>query len=264
MAIWQAIVLGAVQGLAEFLPVSSSGHLLLLQRLLGISEGGLFFDVILHIATLVPICIVLKKQIAGLFKKPFNKLFCLIVATIPACITGVLLSDKIESAFYSKSLLSACLISAAFLCTAGELIIAERIAKKNKKQLTVKYSSALIMGVAQGIAVIPGLSRSGTVLSAGTFARLEKEENANFTFLMSIPIILGAGLVSGIKLFGNGEITIVFILPTLFGAITAMVTGYIAITFMLKIIGKANYKWFSLYLLCLSCVSVLTYVIWGI
>ena len=264
MAIWKAIVLGAVQGLAEFLPVSSSGHLLLLQRWLGISEGGLFFDVILHIASLVPVCIVLKKQIFGLFKKPYNKLFCLIIATAPACLTGVLLSDKIESVFYSPSLLSACLLAVAFLCTAVELFIAERVAKNNKNQLPIKYSSALVMGIAQGIAVIPGVSRSGTVLSAGTFARLGKEENANFTFLMSIPIILGAGLVSGIKLIGNGIVISEYILPTLFGAVTAMVTGYIAITFMLKIIGKANYKWFSLYLLGISCVSVLTYVIWGI
>ena len=126
MEIWQAIVLGAVQGFAEFLPVSSSGHLILLQRIFGINEGagGLFFDVMLHIGTLIPVFIVFFKDILELFKKPFNKMLLLIIATIPAGLTGVLLGDLVEGAFYQGNLLSAILLSITFLLSISRLISA--------------------------------------------------------------------------------------------------------------------------------------------
>ena len=130
MEIWQAIVLGAIQGFAEFLPVSSSGHLLLLQRLLGVNEGSLFFDVMLHVGTLVPVFIVFFKEIIGLFKRPWNKMILLIIATIPAALTGVLLGDVVSGAFYGGNLLSAILLSVTFLLTAGELFLSEKISKK--------------------------------------------------------------------------------------------------------------------------------------
>ena len=111
MEIWQAIVLGIVQGLCEFLPVSSSGHLILMQRWLGVTEGGLFFDVMLHIGTLIPVIIVFFNEILELFKKPFKKMILLIFATIPAVITGVFLGDTIDSVFYRGDLLSVVLLS---------------------------------------------------------------------------------------------------------------------------------------------------------
>jgi undecaprenyl-diphosphatase len=129
MEIWQAIVLGAVQGFAEFLPVSSSGHLILMQRWLGVTEGGLFFDIMLHIGTLIPVFIVFFKEILSIFKKPFNKMLFLIIATIPAAITGMLLGDVVEGAFYKGNLLSAILLSATFLITATELFFSEWISK---------------------------------------------------------------------------------------------------------------------------------------
>ena len=264
MAIWQAIVLGAVQGLAEFLPISSSGHLLLLQRWFSVTEGGLFFDVVLHLATLVPVCTVFYKRIVGILKKPYDKLLFLIIATIPAGITGVALGSVIEQTFYSVSLLSACLLALTFVLTAVELFIAEIVVKKYKRRLPLKIHGALVMGLAQGIAVMPGLSRSGTVLSAGAFMGINNDDNATFTFLMSIPVILGAGLVSGYKAIKSGVFVAEMVLPTLFGAITAAVTGYIAVSFMLRIIKKSNYKWFGIYLLLLAVCSVLSYVFMGV
>lgn len=261
MEIWQAIILGAVQGFAEFLPVSSSGHLLLLQRWLGVTEGGLFFDIMLHVGTLIPVFVVFYKQIIDLFKKPWNKMLFLIIATIPAMITGLVLSDVVEGAFYGGNLLSAILLSATFLLTAGELFLSERISKKNKSALPLSYKSSVIQGVAQSIAIVPGLSRSGTVISAGCFAGLDRSENANFTFLMSIPIILGAALVSSLDVIKSG-VTIDFV-PVLFGVITAMITGYIAIKVMLKVIKKANYKWFSLYLVIMAIASTFSFVAFG-
>lgn len=261
MEIWQAIILGAVQGFAEFLPVSSSGHLILIQRWLGVSEGGLFFDVMLHIGTLIPVFIVFFKDIIGLFKKPFNKMLMLIIATIPAMLTGLLLGDVVEGAFYGGDLLAACLLALTFVLTATELFVSEIVSKKRQSELPLGYKNALAMGVAQSIAIVPGLSRSGTVISAGCYTGLNRKENANFTFLMSIPVILGAALLSGIKVIKDGAT--IEVLPLLFGMATAMVTGYIAIKVMLKIIKKANYKWFSLYLLIMATASIISFVAFG-
>lgn len=261
MEIWQAIILGAVQGFAEFLPVSSSGHLILIQRWLGVSEGGLFFDVMLHIGTLIPVFIVFFKDIIGLFKKPFNKMLMLIIATIPAMLTGLLLGDVVEGAFYGGDLLAACLLALTFVLTATELFVSEIVSKKRQSELPLGYKNALAMGVAQSIAIVPGLSRSGTVISAGCYTGLNRKENANFTFLMSIPVILGAALLSGIKVIKDGAT--IEVLPLVFGMATAMVTGYIAIKVMLKIIKKANYKWFSLYLLIMATASIISFVAFG-
>ncbi len=261
MEIWQAIILGAVQGFAEFLPVSSSGHLILMQRWLGVTEGSLFFDVMLHIGTLVPVFIVFFKEILSLFKKPFKKILFLIIATIPAALTGVLLGDVVEGAFYGGDLLASVLLSATFLLTATELFFAERMSAKNDNGLPLSYKSSIIQGVAQGLAIVPGLSRSGTVISAGCFAKLDRSENANFAFLMSIPVILGAALVSGLDLLESS--VVIEPLPLIFGMVTAMVTGYIAIKVMLKIIKKANYKWFSLYLVIMAIASTVSFVAFG-
>lgn len=262
MEIWQAIILGAVQGFAEFLPVSSSGHLLLMQRWLGVQEGGLFFDIMLHIGTLIPVFVVFYKQIIGLFHRPWNKLLMLVIASIPAALTGFLLGDVVEGAFYGGDLLAAILLSATFLLTAGELFLSERISKKYQKALPLNYKNTAIMGLAQGIAIVPGLSRSGTVISAGCFTGVERGENANFTFLMSIPVILGAALVSGIKVIKSGAV--IEVLPLIFGMVTAMITGYVAIKVMLKIIKKANYKWFSLYLVLMSVSSLVSFLAAGV
>ena len=261
MEIWQAIVLGAVQGFAEFLPVSSSGHLILMQRWLGVTEGGLFFDIMLHIGTLIPVFIVFFKEILSIFKKPFNKMLFLIIATIPAALTGMLLGDVVEGAFYKGNLLSAILLSATFLITATELFFSEWISKKYDKKLPLSYKSSLVQGLAQGVAIVPGLSRSGTVISSGCFYGLSREENANFTFLMSIPVILGAALVQGLDVIKTGAQ--IQILPLVFGMATAMITGYIAIKAMLKVIKKANYKWFSLYLVIMAIASTVSFVAVG-
>lgn len=262
MEIWQAVVLGAVQGFCEFLPVSSSGHLILMQRWLGITDGGLFLDVMLHIGTLIPVFIVFYNDIIGLFKHPFSKLKLIIIASIPAMLTGLLLGDNVEIAFYRGDLLSAILLSVTFILTATELFFAENVSKKGKNVLPLGKKSALFMGVAQGVAVLPGLSRSGTVISAGVFSGLNAKDNAGFAFLMSIPVILGAALISGYKAYKGG----VFIpsVPLFFGVLTSAITGYIAIKTMLNIIKKANYKWFSLYLFIIAILSVVIKIVFNV
>lgn len=259
MEIWQAIVLGAVQGFTEFLPVSSSGHLILLQNWFGISQNLVFYSIMLHIGTLIPVIIVLWKEIVKLFKKPLSNLGYLVLATIPAGVVGLVFAfafdlDELFTQHYW-------LLAITFMLTATELIFAERMAKKKQMNNGINLKSAFIMGGGQALGVIPGLSRSGTTISAGCLARVEKEKNANFTFLMSIPIIVAAAgmeLISGIK---DGTLVSVDLLPLIIGVVTAALCGYIAIKFMLKIIKKANYKWFSLYLVGIAIATVVTYLV---
>ena len=263
MRIWQAIILGAVQGLTEFLPVSSSGHLLLMERWLGVNtDGGLFFDIALHVGTLVPVCIVFFKSIKGLFKKPFDKLLYLFIASLPAAALGFLLQDEIEILYKGGGILSAVLLAVSFLFTAAELLLTEKISEKSKNALPLSLKSSIIMGVFQGFAVIPGLSRSGTVITGGAISKLDRGTNAEFAFLMSIPIILGAAAISGVKAVKNG--CVIEPMPVLFGVLTAAVTGYIAVNAMLKAVKSAKYKRFSVYLIILAAASVLTKVLFGV
>lgn len=259
MEIWQAIILGAVQGFAEFLPISSSGHLILLQNWFGIEDNVIFYSVMLHIGTLIPVVVVLWREILCLFKKPFDKFGYLVLATVPAGVAGIIFSKAFDlDALFSKHVW---LLAITFLFTAAEMLFSERRAKKVAMDNPINVKTALIMGCGQAIGVLPGVSRSGTTITAGCVAKVDKTENANFTFLMSIPIILAAAALESIEVVSAGTIGDITFLPLLFGILTAMVCGYIAITFMLKIIKNANYKWFGLYLVLMSIATVITAIV---
>ena len=255
MQIWEAILLGFIQGFTEFLPISSSGHLLLAQKLFKIENNDLFFDIMLHVGTLIPICIVFFKQIKGLFIKPFDRLTNLVIATLPAGIVGILFSGVIDKYFYKSDFVSALLLGIAFLFTGAELIFAERAVKKNPCLNFINKKTSLMMGIAQAIAVVPGISRSGTVISMGCFNKVNRKETADFAFLMSIPIILSSAMLEGIKCAKGG--IVIDILPLLFGIISSAISGYVAIKWMLGVIKKANYKWFSLYLVIMAVISII-------
>lgn len=259
MEIWQAIILGAVQGFAEFLPISSSGHLILLQNWFGIEDNVIFYSVMLHIGTLIPVIVVLWREILELFKKPFNKFWYLVLATIPAGIIGIIFSKAFDlDALFSEHVW---LLAITFLFTAVEMFLSELRAKKVAMDNPINVKTALIMGCGQAVGVLPGISRSGTTVASGCLAKVDKTENANFTFLMSIPIILAAAALESIDVVSAGTIGDITFLPLLFGILTAMVCGYIAIKFMLKIIKDANYKWFSLYLVLISVATVITAIV---
>ena len=159
-------------------------------------------------------------------------------------------------------MLSASLLSLTFLLTATELFVAQTISKKARKTLPISYKTSVVMGTAQALAIVPGLSRSGTVICSGNFVGIKREDNASFAFLMSIPVIFGATLISGIKVLKTGAN--INILPIIFGVITSALTGYIAIKIMLKAIKKANYKWFSLYLIIMALSSIILKVAFGV
>lgn len=263
---WQALVLGLTQGLTEFLPVSSSGHLTFLQRVLGINIGGaeLFFNIILHLGTLVAVCIIFWRDILDLFKKPFKTLLYLVVATIPAAVAGLFLDDVIEDNLMGGKYVGV-VLAVFFTVTAAVLFATEIFAKRRKKELPLCWRTTLPMGFAQAVAILPGISRSGSTIAAGTFAGGTAEDVSKFSFLMSIPVILGSFVVELAKGLIDKEEGFAYSFQVAgpqfgwciaIGLIVSAIAGLFAIKVMLTAIKKANYKWFSLYLVLLAIACI--------
>ncbi len=246
MDILESIVLGIVQGLTEFLPVSSSGHLVLLQKLFGLSgpegAGGswlIFFDTMLHLGTLIAVVIVMRREIIDLFKKPFHTLWYLVIATIPAVIFALIFKDFIDETFGGEYL------GYAFLLTALILWLSEVIAKSLAKRRELKSGAALTMGVMQVVGLFPGVSRSGSTIAGGLAYGLDREKAAKFSFLMSIPAIIGANMFKGLDLLKTG--VDVQWAPAIIGMVCAAIAGYIAIKFMLSLIQRKRLYGFAVY-----------------
>ena len=257
-AVWKSGILGTVQGLTEFLPVSSSGHLTFLQILglnFGDAEGMMtFINVMMHLGTLVAVIVVFWRDLLALFKKPFKTLLMLIIATIPAGVVGLLFSDQIDAFFSGPTALLNLAVCFAF--TGLLLLVAELVAKRQKAPQTLGWKHSVSMGLMQAVALFPGISRSGSTIVAGTLTGAKREDVAKFSFLMSIPVILGSFAVevydiikepsAATQIGTNGFIGIAV------GVVFAAVFGFLAIKLMLRVIRKANYMWFSVYLVCLS------------
>lgn len=249
MEIWQAIILGIVQGLGEFLPISSSGHLILARNLMNISGDFLLFDIMLHVGTLGAVAVYFYKDILALFKPPFKTMGLLVLATIPAGLVGVFLGDYVDVIFMSGKYL--CFF---FLATAILMFATEFFAKKESynKPLTIK--TAIGMGLMQAVGVIPGVSRSGSTIFGGVMTKTNKTEVATFSFLMSIPMILGSALVETYHVIKSAE-QITYLVPMLVGMLVAFISGYLAIRFVMNLVKKANFKWFGVYLIALSFIT---------
>lgn len=249
MNILDAIILGIIQGLAEFLPISSSGHLVLAQTFLGINEPVMTFDVLLHVGTLVPVCFVYRKDLWALIKQPFQKMtFLLALGTIPAVAAALLFNDLIDSLFKGGVFLAF-----GFFITGLFLLYADHVQDGAKKEKDITYVDALLIGVMQAIAIPPGISRSGSTITGSLARKLDRTTAAKFSFLLSIPAILGAVVLELIKILkGENVVGNIAVLPMVFGFIAAMLTGYLAITFMIKLIQKSSLKVFSYYVFALG------------
>ncbi|MCL2370501.1 MAG: undecaprenyl-diphosphate phosphatase [Firmicutes bacterium] len=263
MNLLQAIILGIIQGFTEFLPVSSSGHLALANRIMGIEGDNLLYFTLLHIATLLSIFTIFAKEMLGLFKPPFKTLGLIILATIPAVLAGLLLDGLVDRAFGDIRFLGF-----FFLITAVLLLITEYISKHKTADgsLMLKESkgdiglkTGLIMGFAQAGALFPGISRSGAVISGGVLAKGNRQKVAKFAFFMSVPVILGAALLEGIEGIRAGET--IFSINILFGMIAAYISGLLAVSIMLKVISKVNFKWFSLYLAIIGIICIAVFLL---
>jgi len=260
MDIVTAIVLGIVQGLTEFLPVSSSGHLVLTQKIFGVYAPGLFFDTMLHIGTLSAVFVVLWKDIWEILKKIIQPLTgYLIIATIPAVIFALAFKDKIESAFESGRFLGIC-----FLITSALLVTAEQLAKRAEVKRSgenMNWLDAVIIGIFQAIAIAPGISRSGATISGALSRKLDRDFAARFSFLLSIPAILGAlvlqvkDIVKGEALSAAGES--IGALPIAFGTITAAIVGFFAVKLMLKIVREKSLYGFAIYTAAIGILVII-------
>ncbi len=255
MSIFEAILLGIVQGFSEFLPISSSGHLVLLQKIFGIQEGALTFDIALHLATLIAVMVVYREKILEILKKPFSKLpVYIVLGTIPIGILGLLFNDKIEQLFETGATLGA-----GFIFTGIILMLAENVGKKERDLEKMKVSDPLLIGTAQAVAMLPAVSRSGMTISSALALGVERKTAADFSFLLSIPAILAAVVLDVYKMVKTGENALAAIgtAPLVLGMLFAAVAGFFAVKTMLKLIQNRKLKYFSWYLWGLGALVLL-------
>ena len=254
--VFKSFILGIIQGLTEFLPISSSGHLVLIENYIGFKSPGILFEVLLHFATLVAIVIVFAKRIGKIIKSIFTSririkgknwivkdenlalFFYLLWASIPAAIVGIFLKSGIEKLF-SKPL-----VVSIMLLVTGCLLFSTRFIKIKKKRKHNGFSATLI-GIAQAFAIIPGISRSGTTISAGLWTGISREASAEFSFILVIPAILGAMVLEIKELTLSIEHGIINIY--LVGALAAFITGLCSLLILLRIVKKGRLHFFSYY-----------------
>ena len=257
MNILTAIVLGVIQGLTEFLPVSSSGHLVLFQKIFGIEEPALLFDTMLHVGTLAAVFAVLWKDIWAILKKLYQPLTAyLIIATIPTVIFALAFRAPIEKLFETGKFLGVCfLITSALLATA-ELLSRRAAAAGDgadnglKKPGEMNWLDALVIGIMQAIAIVPGVSRSGATLSGALSRRLNRDFAARFSFLLSIPAILGAAVLQLKDVVKGGETAAgdgIGMAAMVAGTLSAAVVGFFAVRLMLKIVREKSLWGFAIY-----------------
>ena len=248
--IFFVIILAFVQGLTEFLPVSSSGHLVHLNKFFGIQNDFLLLSVILHVATLFSVLIVLRKEVKEIVLNPFGDLFKrLVFATIPTVLIVLIFKGFFDSAFDGRYL-PFCFMLTAVLIVTSEIVCAKKGSKK-----PIFKKSALVMGLAQGIAVLPGISRSGATICSGLMCGCERKQVSHFSFLMSVPIILASLVLEVYEYVSLGQALTLQWYELLIGFLVAFVTGIFSVKFMLKIVEKHKLVWFAVYLAILSILS---------
>ena len=264
MTISSAILLGIVQGVAEFLPISSSGHLAILQNLFALSAGEdhLFFDVLLHLGTLISICICYWGDIVAMVREVFivlrggrradgtpvqgnlgaARLFMMIVVgTLPLFLV-LPINDKVEELYYITPF-----IGVALLLTGCMLFVSDKMTPGKRTEKNMRFRDALVIGLCQCVATIPGLSRSGTTITAGIATGLDRNFAMKYSFLLSLPAVLGANLLSFIKAIGSESIDASLIPAYLIGMLAAMLSGIAAISLMKLIAKKSKFGWFAYY-----------------
>lgn len=250
MEVWKAAVLGVVQGLTEFLPVSSSGHLLIFERILGTDTEGadLFLGVMLHAGTLLAALFALGPRILSILRTDRRRGLLLLLATIPAGAVGVLLGDLVDEVFFGGEWLWA-----AFLATALLLLLSGHRIRRGGMLRPLNAKSALAVGAAQALAVIPGLSRSGTTFAAGVLCGMPREEAAEFSLLLGIPIVAGAVLVECCKAAaGAVNLSAVSWQSLAAGGFCAAVAGFISLRLTLRAAISGKVHWFAFYLIALA------------
>lgn len=259
MSTIQAIILGLVQGLTEFLPVSSSGHLVIFQHLLGMKEPPLTFDIMVHVGTLAAVFVVFWPDIVSIIKRPFSRLTLLIVVgCIPAGIMGVCLGPYFEQAFESLLVVGVGLLITGFLLVGSERVATKNLGLKDWSNTTIW--DALLIGIMQGIAITPGISRSGSTIAGSLLRGLDREYAARFSFLLSIPVILGAAIMEvkdiPLSVFTGGDWV-----PLLIGPVVAAFSGYLAIKVVLRLLKRGRLSVFAYYCWVVGLITLICYFV---
>jgi len=258
MQVLFSAIMGIVQGLSEFLPISSSGHLLLAERLLSLvgydvsSSKNLM--IMLHMGTLVAVAAVFIKDWLNMLRHPIKDrtLLLLFLASLPALFAVILLGDFIDSTF------TGWFLGPAFLITALFLVLAEKISRKTEKSSDeVSLKNAGAMGLFQAVALLPGVSRSGSTLLGGLISGLSRRSAAKFSFLMSAPAILGSFLVELKDVFESGNMSTLFSFDILIGTAFAAISGFFAIRYMLRLIEKISFNKFAIYVAIVGIITII-------
>ncbi|MEE9406630.1 MAG: undecaprenyl-diphosphate phosphatase [Polaribacter sp.] len=258
MDIIEAIILGVIQGLTEFLPVSSSGHLELTKAILGdtsVPEESLAFTVVLHFATALSTLVIFRNEVAelikGLFQFKWNDelkfSLKIILSMFPAVIVGLLFEEQLESFFGGKILLVGCML----LLTALLLLLADRAKNTNKE---VSFSNAVLIGISQAIAMLPGISRSGATISTSVLLGIDRTRAAKFSFLMVVPLIfgkIGKDVLSGDLNFQSSDMLSISV-----GFIAAFLAGLLACKWMIALVKKSKLSYFSLYCAIVGSIAI--------
>ncbi|WP_026576019.1 undecaprenyl-diphosphate phosphatase [Bacillus sp. UNC438CL73TsuS30] len=238
----EALVLGIIQGLTEFLPISSTGHLYLGRNLFGLQEAGLLLDTMLHLGTLLAVLVFYKNEFIYIIKKPFSKLtLLLIIGTIPAVLIGLTFKDYFDEISKTGST-----IGWEFLITGVFLWFADSARNGYKKMDQISYKDAFIIGTFQAAAIFPAISRSGMTIVAALWRKLDRETAAYFSFLLSTPAIAGAVVLQSFELFeGKGET--ISLSALLVGIVSSAIFGYIAVKWMVGFLKKHSLRPFAIY-----------------
>lgn len=270
----KAIIMGILQGLTEFLPVSSSGHLVIFRNIFKLElEGGILFDLILHIGTLLAVFLVYIKDIKELIVEGFGIIYdflkgkkniirndyrrfvlLIIVASFPTALVGYIIEDMIEG-------VSLIVPGICLLITATLLLVTPKIKEGKKSAGNMSYLDALSIGTVQGLAAFPGISRSGSTLVCGLMLGLNKVYAIKFSFIMSIPAILGATFYKGIKEFTPEMLRQEVILPYLLGMIASAIVGYFCIIMLLELLKKNKLHYFAYYCYIMGLIAIVGYFI---
>lgn len=261
------IILGIIQGIAEFLPISSSAHLIIFRDLFGIGASmstkvALCFDLALHLGTLLAIAVFFFKDFLNMVLKGLTKgvkssdgklFWQIVVATIPAAIVGVLFEDVIENAIRTNYLL----IAGALIVMGVIIYLVDKNSKEEKNTKEISFKDAIIIGCSQVFALIPGFSRSGTTIASARLLKVDRESAAKFSFYLSAPVVLGACIL---QLLDEGAVDLIIENATIFilGIVVSFVTGLICIKFLLQYLKKHDFKLFMIYRIILALIVILT------
>lgn len=270
MNIVQALILGIVQGATEFLPISSSGHLVLVPWLLDWAEPGLAFDTIVHWGTLVAILVVFWRDLITLVTAWVRSLvernldqtearlaWLIIVGTLPAALMGYLWEDFFESLFSSPGR-----VAVLLLVTGAILALSERLGKRQRSLGDLGWLDSVLIGLAQACAIAPGISRSGATIAMGLLRGVKREAAAHYSFLLATPIILGAGLLQLVRLFQAGAVG-VQLPPLIIGFLAAAISGYLCIRFLLSYLQRDRLYVFAIYCWAAGIASLTIFLMRG-